>query len=235
MTDDAAFARVKETFEGWELYEAVVRHNYMLHAELIETLGRWAAECGRPLVILDLGCGDAYLTSRAFRDADVEAYDGVDLSESAVERAWRNVSLWSDQATVACGNLMDHLAGVPDASKNVVLASYSLHHFATPQKEAILAECRRVLMPGGTLFYIDVFLDEGQSRDQSLTRQTHMFRHEWTGLTPEQREQVVTHVWESDFPETATWMNRTTARLGFGPGERLLGDEFYAAWKFGLV
>lgn len=235
MTDDAAFARVKETFEGWELYEAVVRHNYMLHAELIDALGRWAAAQGRPLAILDLGCGDARLPTQAFRAAEVREYDGVDLSGSAVERARRNVSLWPGRATVACGNLMDHLSGVPDASKNLVLASYSLHHFATPQKSAILAECRRVLVPGGVLIWIDVVLGEGESRDQSLTRQTHMFRHEWTGLTPEQREQVVAHVWEADFPETAAWMNEATAQLGFAPGERLLGDEFYAAWRFSLA
>ena len=235
MTDDAGFTRVKETFEGWSLYEAVVRHNYMLHAELIVALGQWAAAQARPLAVLDLGCGDAYLTSQAFRNADVASYEGVDLSEAAAERARRNVGQWAGRATVTCGNLMDHLAGVPDASKNLVLASYSLHHFASPQKAAILAGCRRVLVPDGTLIWVDVVLGEGESRDESLTRQTHMFRHEWTGLTPEQREQVVAHVWEADFPETAAWMNRETAKLGFAPGERLLGDEFYSAWRFALA
>jgi ubiquinone/menaquinone biosynthesis C-methylase UbiE len=225
-------ARVKEVFEQWALYEAVVRHDYMLHAELIEVLGRWAADYGRPLAVLDLGCGDAWLPTHAFCTVEVREYDGVDLSESAVERARRHVGLWPGRAAVACGNLIDHLAGVADASKNLVLASYSLHHFLTPRKSAILAECRRVLEPGGTLIWIDSVMRDGESRDEYLTRQTHAFRHEWTELTAEQREKVVAHVWEADFPETAAWMNRATAAAGFAPGEPLLESEFFAAWKF---
>ena len=232
MSDDPSFARVKETFEQWAMYEAVVEHDYMLHAELIDLLGRWAAKFGKPLKILDLGCGDAYLPTQAFRAADVKKYDGVDLSESAVERARQHLEIWPGRFHVANGNLMEHFGNVPEASKNLVLASYSLHHFHSPQKYAILTECRRVLEPGGTLIWIDAVMREGESRDQYLTRQTEWFRHDWTGLTPEQREKVVAHVWESDFPETAAWMNGATTQAGFAAGEPLLEGEFFAAWKF---
>jgi ubiquinone/menaquinone biosynthesis C-methylase UbiE len=232
MTDDPLFSRVKDTFEHWAMYEAVVEHNYMLHAELIEALGGWAADYGRPLAILDLGCGDAYLPTNAFRAAEVEQYAGVDLSESAVVRAREHLALWPGRATVTNGNMLAFLTSVADASKNLVLASYSLHHFATPQKFAILSECRRTLGPGGTLIWIDSVMREGESRDDYLGRQTHAFRHDWTGLTEEQREKVVAHVWESDFPESARWMNTATATLGFGPGEMMLENEFFAAWKF---
>lgn len=232
MADDSAFSRVKDTFEQWALYEAVVWHDYMLHTKLIEALGRWAADYGRPLAILDLGCGDAYLPTQAFQAAEVEQYSGVDLSESAVERAREKLSVWPGRANVSCGNLLEFIGGVPDASKNLVLASYSLHHFHSPQKEAILAECHRVLEPGGTLMWIDAVMRDGQSRDEYLTRQTDFFRHEWVGLTEEQRERVVAHVLESDFPETAAWMNAATAAAGFAPGELVLNDEFFAAWKF---
>lgn len=232
MVDDPSFARVKDTFEEWAMYEAVVEHNYMLHVELIDVLGRWAAASGRPLAILDLGCGDAYLPTQAFRAAEVKEYSGVDLSESAIERAREKLSLWSGRANLTCGNLLEYIGSVPDASKNLVLASYSLHHFHNPQKEAILAECHRVLEPGGTLVWIDAVMRDGETRDEYLTRQTHAFRHEWIGLAEEQREKVVAHIWESDFPETAAWMNRATAEAGFTPGELMLGDELFAAWKF---
>lgn len=232
MADDPSFSRVKETFEQWALYEAVVEHDYMHHAELIASLGQWAAEYGRPLTILDLGCGDAYLPTNAFRAAKVNEYSGVDLSESAVERAREKLSVWAGRANVACGNLMEFVGGLPGGSKNLVLASYSLHHFQTPQKFAILTECHRVLAAGGTLIWIDSVMHDGESRDEYLTRQTHAFRHEWTGLTAEQREKVVAHVWEADFPETGAWMKTATEQAGFEQGPQLLDSEFFAAWAF---
>jgi ubiquinone/menaquinone biosynthesis C-methylase UbiE len=232
MKSDPSFVRVKDTFEQWALYEAVVRHDYMLHAELIEALGRWAAANGRPLRILDLGCGDAYLPTEGFRSAEVEEYSGVDLSESALDRARGRLAIWPGRFQLTNGNLQEFIGGVPDASQNLVLASYSLHHFHTPQKLEILAECHRVLEPGGTFVWIDSVMRDDESRDEYLTRQTHAFRHEWTGLTPEQREKVVAHVWESDFPETGTWMQTATAAAGFAPGEPLLTGEFFSAWKY---
>jgi ubiquinone/menaquinone biosynthesis C-methylase UbiE len=232
MAAEQSFARVKDTFEQWALYESVVRHNYMLHAELIESLGRWAAANGRPLVILDLGCGDAWLPTRAFPPAAVERYQGVDLSDSAIERAREHLKVWPGLAKVSNGNLFDFLGGLPDESVNLVFASYSLHHFHTPQKIEILAQCHRVLEPDGTLIWIDSVMRDGESRDEYLTRQTVAFRTKWTGLTEEQREKVVAHVWESDFPESGAWMHQSTAAAGFGPGEPLLEGEFFAAWAY---
>jgi ubiquinone/menaquinone biosynthesis C-methylase UbiE len=232
MTDDPTFSRVKETFEQWALYEAVVEHDYMLHAELIEALGRWAADFGRPLKILDLGCGDAYLATQAFQAADVASYEGLDLSEEAARRARERLQIWPGRSEIKNGNFSELIAHVPDGSKNLVLASYSLHHFHGPQKESILSECRGVLESGGALIWIDSVMRDGETRDQYLARQTDWFRREWTGLTTEQCEQVVAHVWEADFPESAAWMNRATAQAGFAPGEPLLQSEFFAAWEF---
>jgi ubiquinone/menaquinone biosynthesis C-methylase UbiE len=232
MAEEASFARVKDTFEQWALYETVVQHDYMLHAELIEALGRWAATFGRPLAILDLGCGDAYLATQAFRAATVERYEGVDLSESAAQRARERLAIWPGRASVTNGNLLELIRGVPDGSKNLVLASYSLHHFQSPEKTFILAECHRVLVAGGTLVWIDSVMRDGETRDEYLTRQTDAFRHRWLGLTPEQREKVVSHVWEADFPETGAWMQAANSAAGFAAGAPLLDSEFFAAWAF---
>lgn len=232
MTEDPSFARVKETFEQWALYEAVVEHDYMLHAELIELLGRWAEEFGRPLKILDLGCGDAYLATQAFRAADVEGYEGLDLSEEAARRARERLQIWPGRTEIKNGNFSELIAGVPGGSMNLVLASYSLHHFHSLQKTALLAQCFRVLEPGGALIWIDSVLRDGETRDEYLARQSDAFRNKWVGLTPEQREKVVAHVWESDFPESAAWMNQAAADVGFEPGKPLLESEFFSAWCF---
>ena len=65
---DSSISRIKETFENWAMYEAVVRNNYMFHNELVNGLKSIAAEVPGGLRIVDLGCGDSWLaTSRISR------------------------------------------------------------------------------------------------------------------------------------------------------------------------
>lgn len=86
--------RVKEVFEQWAMYDAVVRNDYMCHAELASGLDAWATRFGRPLRIIDLGSSDSWLATHAFREAEVDHYLGVDLAESSIERARGNVAIW---------------------------------------------------------------------------------------------------------------------------------------------
>jgi hypothetical protein len=65
-----SIARVKEVFEQWAMYDAVVQADYMRHSELVSALELWARTNGRPLRIVDLGCGDSWLATHAFRDAE---------------------------------------------------------------------------------------------------------------------------------------------------------------------
>ena len=231
MTDPDV-ARVKEVFEQWAMYDAVVQHDYMRHAELVRALGEWAAAFGRPLSIVDLGCSDAWLATHAFRNANVEHYLGVDLAESAIERARGNLEIWPGRVELVCGNLAEVLAERPAASANVVLASYSLHHFSTGDKLKLIDEIRRLLVPGGAFVWIDAVRDEGESRDQYIDRLTRVMSHDWVGLSVEQRERGVTHVRTSDFPETKSWMLEQVEAAGFRPGATFLVDEFFDGWAF---
>ena len=95
-----SFARVKEVFEQWAMYDAVVQADYMHHNELAATLADWARKQTEPLRIVDLGCGDAWLATHAFREANVAQYRGVDVSDSAVERAREHVTIWPGRAEV---------------------------------------------------------------------------------------------------------------------------------------
>src|SRR6478735_2718776 len=138
-----SFFRVKEVFEQWAMYAAVVEADYMYHAELVTTLAAWAQKQKQPLRIIDLGCGDAWLATHAFKNANVASYHGVDVSDSASELARSNIAIWLGRAEVVAGNLADFLRHLPDASANVVLASYSLHHFLSDAKMELIRECRR--------------------------------------------------------------------------------------------
>jgi SAM-dependent methyltransferase len=231
MTDPDV-ARVKEVFEQWAMYEAVVRHDYMRHAELVRALGAWAAEFGRPLEIVDLGCSDAWLATHAFRLANVKHYLAVDLAESAIERARENLVIWPGRFDLVCGNLADVLAAQSDGSANTVLASYSLHHFSTADKLKLIDEIYRMLVPRGTFLWIDAVRNDGEGRDEYIDRLTQVMSNDWDGLTVEQRERGVTHVRTSDFPETKSWMLEHVEASGFRLGATFLDDEFFDGWEF---
>jgi ubiquinone/menaquinone biosynthesis C-methylase UbiE len=229
MTDRTA---VKNVFEQWAMYDAVVRHNYMRHSELARATAAWSESFGRPLRILDLGCGDAGLATSGFQKANVERYFGVDLAESSIERARDRLAIWPGRAELACGDLADAMHRLPDQSANVALASYSLHHFATNDKLKLIKEIWRVLEPRGAFLWIDVVRSDGESRLEYIERITHAMSQGWAGLTPEQRQMGVDHVRQSDFPEPMLWMLEQVETVGFSLGETLFQDEFFAAWAF---
>jgi ubiquinone/menaquinone biosynthesis C-methylase UbiE len=227
-----SYSRVKEVFDQWSMYNAVVQADYMAHNELVATLANWAGKQTTPLRIVDLGCGDAWLATRAFRDANVAQYRGVDVSDLSVERARSNTAFWQGGAEVVAGNLADYLHGLPAASANVVLASYSLHHYLSDAKATIIADCIRVLAPGGTFLWIDPMCHEGESRNAYVVRLTDVMRRDWTALTPDQRDQACSHVLASDFPETSQWMLETTAAAGFTRRTLVLQCDFFSGWAF---
>ncbi len=231
MTDPDV-ARVKEVFEQWAMYDAVVQADYMRHAELVRALGEWAKSFGGPMSIVDLGCSDAWLATHAFRLANVKHYLGVDLAESAIERARENLVIWPGRFDLVRGNLADVLAAQPDGSANTVLASYALHHFSTADKLKLLDEIWRLLVPGGAFLWIDAVRDDGEGRDEYIDRLTQVMSNDWDDLTIEQRERGVTHVRTSDFPETKSWMLEHVEAAGFRLGATFLEDEFFDGWEF---
>jgi ubiquinone/menaquinone biosynthesis C-methylase UbiE len=214
------------------MYDAVIQAGYMKHAELAAKLSDWTRRQAHPLRILDLGCGDAWLASNAFRDANVEQYRGVDVAESAVERARDHIAIWPGRAEVECDNLARFLRRLPDESANVVLASYSLHHFLDPQKIELLHECRRVLVPAGTFFWIDAVRNDDENRDNYIDRLTSSMKRHWNALTPEQCDLACNHIRESDFPESAAWIYDQVRQAGFQLESTILRDEFFDGWEF---
>lgn len=215
------------------MYDAVVQADYMAHKELIAALSKWARQQTTPLRMVDLGCGDAWLATHAFRDANVAHYRGVDVSGSATALARQHVdAIWRGRAEVTEGNLADFLGAQPDESATVILASYSLHHFLSPAKIALIADCHRVLAAGGTFFWIDPVRRHGESRDAYLERLTNVMEHNWPVLTPEHSAKACAHVRESDFPETGEWMLDHVRGAGFDVAATILQNEFFTGWAF---
>jgi ubiquinone/menaquinone biosynthesis C-methylase UbiE len=227
-----SFSRVKEVFDDAAMYRAVIDADYMHHAELVVALTDWAHEQSEPLRIVDLGCGDASLATEAFKNATVASYRGVDVADAALDIARKNVAIWSGRAEVVAGNLAEFLHAQLDGSANLVLASYSLHHFSSDSKIELISNCRCVLTTGGTFIWIDAVRRDGESRGTYIDRLTHTMANDWTALTTDQRARACAHVHESDFPETRQWMLDRAAAAGFERTDTVLRREFFDGWVF---
>jgi SAM-dependent methyltransferase len=151
-------------------------------------LRRLRAQRGR---LLDLGCGGGW---RLF--TTVGPVVGVDLSRSSLRAA----------ATIYAGGVQADLAALPfaDGSFAFVVSSDVLGHVTLERKDAVLAEIRRVLRPGGqTLHYVEA---EGQD---PLLR--------WARRRPELYQRHVVAPEGHVGMETATRTFARFRRAGFRP------------------
>jgi tRNA (cmo5U34)-methyltransferase len=92
MSNKTDSDKVKEFFEQWNLYQKVIKFNYMAHNEIFEVLHQFFnANFHQPFSLLDLGCGNAFHTAQLLKDTQIDRYYGVDLSEVALSEAEKNL------------------------------------------------------------------------------------------------------------------------------------------------
>ncbi len=79
---------------------------------------------------------------------------GVDLTQSRIDgaRTLTDMTRQSDRVTFLCANALD--LPLDDRSFDVVLSQEAFCHI--PDKPRLIAECARVLVPGGPLAFTDI-------------------------------------------------------------------------------
>ncbi|MCF7913373.1 MAG: class I SAM-dependent methyltransferase [Candidatus Cloacimonetes bacterium] len=92
---------------------------------------------------------------------------GVDSSEKMLKLAARH----NPEVEFCIGDAYD--LTFRDESFDLACLSNSLHHFETPQK--VIAELKRVLMPGGHLLIQEMVCDE----DQTAAQKSHIMLHHY--------------------------------------------------------
>jgi SAM-dependent methyltransferase len=102
---------------------------------------RFATRFVRGRRVLDIACGEGYGTAALAR-AGAARVLGVDLSEETCEHARRRYGI-DARAGDACR------VPLPDRSLDVIVSFETIEHLETPA--VFLDECRRLLVPGGTL------------------------------------------------------------------------------------
>jgi methylase of polypeptide subunit release factors len=113
-------------FDTWDIYQKVVAGNYMFHREIGAELKRVlrAHFDGRPISILDLGCGDAAALAPLLKGLALQRYRGVDLSETALALAAENLKALPCPVELTHGHILAALA--EDSSYDVIYSSFAL-------------------------------------------------------------------------------------------------------------
>jgi ubiquinone/menaquinone biosynthesis C-methylase UbiE len=143
--DVAAFGeRAQRYDEGWL---------GQLHHQIADRMADLALTCApAPRRILDVGCGTGYLLDRlAARAPQAEALAGIDAAPAMVEVARRAAT--DDRLRFVAGTAES--LPWPAASFDLVVSTTSFDHWA--DQRTGLAQCARILEPGGRLVVADLF------------------------------------------------------------------------------
>jgi 2-polyprenyl-3-methyl-5-hydroxy-6-metoxy-1,4-benzoquinol methylase len=120
---------------------------YLFVAEQLVSVAR---ELGRPITILDIGCGEIWTirvffhTLRIKKAEIVENYTGFDLDEKALSRAdsfkFETMSVSLVQGDITEGDLKQF----PDKSKDVVICLETIEHIKPEFVPLLLSEIKRI-------------------------------------------------------------------------------------------
>jgi SAM-dependent methyltransferase len=224
-------AEVRDFFDGWATYEAILDHEAMHHTAFFAAAGAaLARDLGaRPLAVLDLGCGSARHAARLLRGRPITAYAGYDLSATALAAARTSLTAAGISADLHAEDLRQGLAGPPD-SVDLILCSYALHHLGTTEKGAALARARRRLRPGGRMLLIDLAREAAESRAATTAAYVNWVERDWTFLPAAAHAGIRAHVLAHDFPEDDATMSRLAHAAGWAEPELLARERWHRAW-----
>jgi ubiquinone/menaquinone biosynthesis C-methylase UbiE len=124
-----------------------------LHHQIADRTADLALSCApEPRRILDVGCGTGYLLGRlAARVPQAEVLTGIDAAPAMIEAARGAAADVRLRFEVGVAEQLPW----PEASFDLVVSTTSFDHWA--DQRTGLAQCARVLAPGGGLVLADLF------------------------------------------------------------------------------
>ncbi len=220
--------------KSWRVYQEVIEHNYMFHREISEAarLALVPPATAASLRVLDLGCGDASMAVPMLSSSHVASYLGCDLSQPALDFAQTNLRRHGIPAELTCLDMLKFMASREDASADLLISSYAIHHLAAKEKQKLIREAARVLVPDGRFLVIDVFRESDESRDAYIAHYMQTLRETWSALSEESRDLIVGHATQYDYPETPAFYRTACLENGFEAGRCLAKHTWHQAWLF---
>jgi len=208
-------------FDGWRSYQMIAAANCLFHREIATNLRQVLAARfdGAPFSFLDLGCGDAAALAPVFEGLALRRYKGVDLSETALTLAAKNLATLPCPAELARGDFFAALAREA-GSFDVIYISYALHHLATEDKAEFFLRAARCLANSGMLLLVDVTREEGESLEAYYLRYCGWVHSSWVFDAPV-IEAACDHIIHNDLPEPVSLLNAQARAAGLGKARQV--------------
>jgi ubiquinone/menaquinone biosynthesis C-methylase UbiE len=214
-----------QIFDDWNTYEKVVAGDYMHHSDFFAALvDEIDTRHMRALAVIDIGCGDAQPVLALLRRFGTERYVGIDQSATALERAREALTAEKVSCEMRHGSMLEELNEI-DGQFDLAIASFSLHHLESDDKQAVLRQCRRLLGPDAMLAVIDVFMNEGESRPAYFERWRNHAKQTFMMLSAGELEALLEHVHRCDIPETVSSYDRFGRSAGFTSVDSIREDH----------
>lgn len=117
------------------------------------------ADLGRPLRLLEVGCGNGALLRALDDEGLLERGQGLDDSVEMLARAQARSA---GRARLQFGRIVGPVIDAPDSSVDVVLSFLSFRYL---DWDPLMAEIRRVLAPGGRVWMVDMVEQPVRARE----------------------------------------------------------------------
>lgn len=218
---------------NWEIYQKVIKENYMKHKELGETAHKYLQDFSErtPIEMLDIGCGDAHQISEQLKSLNVAAYTGYDLSEQATQFAKKHFTSFENTATFQIGR-MEELIKEDQTSYNVIYTSFAIHHLVDEKKAEIIKDCYNKLIDGGLFILIDIKRQPGQSINDYKSSYAQWINADWHALDKDEKNAIIDHLNTCDIPvETKAYLEYAQ-QAGFSLLEEVNVDTRHALLAF---
>ena len=202
-------------FDTWSVYDQILDRNSMFHDEIFNDVRTFLADRfgDRPLEILDLGCGSARHISLALSGRNVVRYVGYDLSQAAHNHARENLGRLNCPIELRLGDFLVGIESLKDRY-DVILSSFAIHHLSAEGKQQFFKEVACHLKPAGIFLLIDPVRGENESRPIYLDNYCQWIQNDWRLKPEEACAEVIAHVRDCDFPETASLLATMATNAG---------------------
>jgi SAM-dependent methyltransferase len=187
---------------SWSLYDQITEHDYMFHREIFANIADLLKlrKDHNQYRMLDLGCGNVRFLAPCLKQFTPSHYEGVDLSEAALEEARGYLAEMSCPAILTHGDLLEAVEAT-EKKWDVIFSGFAVHHLTSELKARFFDAVSRCLSDSGWLIMVDVVRQENQSREDYLQDYLRLMREHWTRIPPDQLETACAHVEAYDYPE----------------------------------
>lgn len=212
----------------WRIYQKILNNNYLRHQEIYSILHQVLVKYfQKSFSMLDLGCGDCTFITQALLNTTITEYQGVDLSESALEIAHSNMVSLDCEKNFIQGNFLEvvpELVNQRHDSFDIIVASYALHHLSLEQKDFMIGQLASLLQGDGVFILIDIVRQKQEVREVFMKRYLEGIRKYWSLLTPQEYLMTENHISSRDFPETQEALDEISRKHNFTRVECLYCD-----------